>query len=58
MFSRERMENDMLGFSIIVFFFWREIRTPINDLTPNQYQISVQMYGRITIEAVYNIMKA
>lgn len=52
------MENDMLGFSIIVFFFWREIRTPINDLTPNQYQISVQMYGRITIEAVYNIMKA
>lgn len=46
----------MLGFSIIAF--WREIRTPINDLKPNQYQISVQMYGRITTEAVYNIMKA
>lgn len=56
MFSREGMENDKLGCSIIAF--WREIRTPINELKPNQYQISVQMYGRITIEAVYNIMKA
>lgn len=25
---------------------------------PDQYQISVQMYGKITTEAVYNIMTA
>jgi hypothetical protein len=48
--QKATMEKPSISFSILSLLS--------TGFEPDQYQISVQMYGKITTEAVYNIMTA